>query len=113
MGDGGQQGGPERPGARQGYHKQPRKEDQPDPKVRGHYPQHGLGDFLNGRRTVEPENGKAQVVEGWAVVLEGVVGVGALFQQFTRLDGLIGLVAVHRAIPQIVEAEKGGRTEDE
>ena len=81
--------------------------------VGGHYPEHGLRDLLNGRRAVEPEDGKGQVVEGGTMVLEGVIGVGAVFQQFACLNGLVCFVAVHGAVPQIVEAEKGGSAEDE
>jgi len=41
-------------------------------------------------------------------VLAGVIGVSAVLEQRSKLDGLVGLIGMHRPIVQMPETGGGG-----
>ena len=64
----------------------------------------------------EPGRGQREVVERGTVMVAEVVVVLAGFEQRAELDGLVGLVVVHRPRVQAAEAQEqagGQRNRDE
>ena len=68
-----------------------------------------------GELAAQPRGRQGQVVEGRPVMVERVVAVLAAFEQRAELDGLVGLVVVHRPLvePHEPQCEAGDEREGE